>query len=107
MTELKDRMKMQLARVGLTQIEAARKANVKRDYIHKAVQRNSVPNNKDIRNKISNTLMCNDSWLWSGFVANLDSNSKKPIEMILGPDQKTQISIKKIDGEMHTVITIL
>tara|TARA_B100000579_G_C22022813_1_gene484670 strand:- start:107 stop:472 length:366 start_codon:yes stop_codon:yes gene_type:complete len=74
---VKDRMRNLIQREGLTQIEAARIANVKRDYIHKAVQRGSVPNNADVRDRISEALNSSSTWLWFGG-DNESSEQKKP-----------------------------
>ena len=77
MEELKNRIKIALARAGLTQIECARTSNVPRDYLHKATQRGSVPSSKAIRNRISKTLNADDSWLWFGIEETVGTAIKK------------------------------
>tara|TARA_R110000803_G_scaffold177942_2_gene240359 strand:+ start:325 stop:672 length:348 start_codon:yes stop_codon:yes gene_type:complete len=74
---VKARVKMALARAGLTQIECARIAKIPRDYIHKATQRGSIPSSKDIRNRISKTLNSDDSYLWFGIEGSLVQPTKK------------------------------
>ena len=74
---VKQRIKIALARAGLTQIECARLSKVPRDYIHKSVQRGSVPNSKAIRNRISKTLKADDSWLWFGIEDTEDTPVRK------------------------------
>ena len=105
---LKERMKMQLARVGLTQIEAARLAKVSRDYIHKATQRGSVPNDKAVRNRISKVLKCDDSWLWWGFEDDSPSGKRKfKISKDALASGKTKITIE-LDSELaEKVVNIL
>lgn len=74
---VKQRIKIALARAGLTQIECARLSKVPRDYVHKTVSRGSVPNSKAIRNRISKTLKTDDSWLWFGIEDTEDTPIRK------------------------------
>ena len=106
--ELKSRIKISLARAGLTQIECSRVAKVQRDYIHKAVQRGSIPNSKDIRNRISKTLKTNDSWLWFG-IEELEYTPTKKLKVSKEALKtgKTRIIID-LDPELaEKVLTIL
>ena len=74
---VKARIKIALARAGLTQIECSRLANVPKDYVQKAVQRGSVPSQQDIRKRISKTLNADDSYLWFGLESENESKSPK------------------------------
>lgn len=105
---LKERMKNALARSGLTQIEAARLAKVSRDYIHKATQRGSVPNDKAVRDRISKVLKCDNSWLWWGFEDDSPSKSRKlKIHKDVLASGKTKITIELDSDLAEKVVNIL
>ena len=105
---LKERMKNALARSGLTQIEAARLAKVSRDYIHKATQRGSVPNDKAVRDRISKVLKCDNSWLWWGFEDDSPSKSRKlKIHKDALASGKTKITIELDSDLAEKVVNIL
>ena len=101
-------MKNALARSGLTQIEAARLAKVSRDYIHKATQRGSVPNDKAVRDRISKVLKCDNSWLWWGFEDDSPSKSRKlKIHKDVLASGKTKITIELDSDLAEKVVNIL
>ena len=101
-------MKNALARSGLTQIEAARLAKVSRDYIHKATQRGSVPNDKAVRDRISKVLKCDNSWLWWGFEDDSPSKSRKlKIHKDALASGKTKITIELDSDLAEKVVNIL
>ena len=105
---LQERMKNALARSGLTQIEAARLAKVSRDYIHKATQRGSVPNDKAVRDRISKVLKCDNSWLWWGFEDDSPSKSRKlKIHKDALASGKTKITIELDSDLAEKVVNIL
>lgn len=64
--ELAQRLHRALVRAGLTQVEAANRAQVSRDFVHKAVQRGSVPRSSDVREAIAAALGVSPLWLWYG-----------------------------------------
>ncbi len=105
---LKARMKTQLARVGLTQIEVARLAKVSRDFVHKAIQRGSVPSHKAVRNRISKVLRCDDSWLWFGLEEsqNTPTNKLKVSKDAL-KNGKTRITIELDSDQAEKVLALL
>ena len=93
---------------GLTQIECARLSKVQRDYIHKAVQRGSIPNSKDIRNRISKTLKTNDSWLWFGIEDSEHTQTRKlKVSKEALKTGKTRITIDLEPELAEKVIAIL
>lgn len=105
---VKQRIKTALARAGLTQIECARLSKVPRDYIHKSVQRGSIPNSKDIRNRISKTLTADDSWLWFG----IEETQATPIRKLKVSKEalktgKTRITIDLDPDLAEKVIALL
>ncbi len=105
---LKVRMKTQLARVGLTQIEASRLAKVSRDYIHKATQRGSMPNDKAVRNRISKVLKCDDSWLWFGLEETQNTPTKKlKISKDALKNGKIRITIELDSDQAEKVLALL
>ena len=105
---LQERMKNALARSGLTQIEAARLSKVSRDYIHKATQRGSVPNDKAVRDRISKVLKCDNSWLWWGFEDDSPSKSRKlKIHKDALASGKTKITIELDSDLAEKVVNIL
>ena len=102
---VKSRLKRALALAGLTQSECSRIANVPRDFVHKAVQRGSVPNNKSIRNRISKALKSSDSWLWFGMEDTNNSKIGKKLKISKEAMRtgKTKITIE-LDAELATKI---
>lgn len=64
--ELAQRMHRALIASGFTQLEAANRAGVPRDVVHKAVQRGSVPRSAETRNAVAKALNVSPSWLWYG-----------------------------------------
>ena len=106
--DVKTRAKMALSRAGLTQSECSRIANVQRDFIHKAVQRGSIPNSKAIRNRISKALKANDSWLWFGMDEEPQKSSRRlKVSKEALKTGKTKITIE-LDAELaEKVINIL
>jgi transcriptional regulator with XRE-family HTH domain len=64
--ELAQRMHRALIAAGLTQVEAANRAGVPRDIVHKAVNRGSVPRSVDAREAVAKALGVTPEWLWYG-----------------------------------------
>jgi transcriptional regulator with XRE-family HTH domain len=64
--DLANRMREALMAHGLTQIEAAKRASVARDLIHKAVVRGSMPREARDRDAIAKALLVSTAWLWFG-----------------------------------------